>query len=160
MSAYHTVEVKYSEEHMDCLVAALEEQYGKGNIEVHKTPQTLYGYGRDARPQKANVIIRGTAHGDGMKLPGVLVHKNVVGGASNDVGFLFKSDGSCEAIVSEYDRGYTYTQKKQDETAKLYAEKVVEKKAAARGWGVVKEAQADGTVKMTLTRQQKAKWGA
>jgi hypothetical protein len=61
--------------------------------EVHAAPATLYGYQGDARPEKAHVILR----------------RQQVGSASNDIGFLFKADGTCEVIISEFDRRQGYT---------------------------------------------------
>ena len=57
-------------------------------FEEHKTAQTLYGYLGDKRTQKAHVIVR----------------REHVGSAANDVGFLRHSNGTYEMIISEYDR--------------------------------------------------------
>lgn len=62
--------------------------FTKEHIEVHKEATHLYGYRGDKRQQLANIIIR----------------RQHVGGASNDMGFLKKADGTFEAIVSAYDR--------------------------------------------------------
>jgi hypothetical protein len=70
----------------ESLVLALEE-FGY-TPEVHREPQVLYGYHGDARPEKAHVIVR----------------RQQLGSASNDVGFLLKPDGTLEAIISEFDR--------------------------------------------------------
>jgi hypothetical protein len=60
-------------------------------IECHATPQTLFGYHGDARPEKANVIIR---------------RQNTGIGASNDIGFVRDGIGKpFRAIISEYDDG-------------------------------------------------------
>jgi hypothetical protein len=58
-------------------------------IEIHENPTNLYGFKGDKREQVANIIIR----------------KQNVGNASNDLGFLRKPDGTFEAIISEYDKG-------------------------------------------------------
>ena len=56
-------------------------------LEIHDSPQHLYGYHGDVRPETANVIIR----------------RAEIGASSNDVGFLQKEDGSYEAIISQFD---------------------------------------------------------
>lgn len=76
----------------ECLIDALyaiDAGAWVGKIEVHAEPQTLYGFQGDARPQKAHVIIR----------------RKHISGLANDVGFAFKADGTCEAMISDYDRG-------------------------------------------------------
>ena len=62
---------------------------GYTTVEVHKEPQSLFGYQGDRRQEKANVIVR-RCH---------------VGPAANDLGFLRKPDGSYSAIVSAFDSG-------------------------------------------------------
>lgn len=59
----------------------------KGKLEIHEKAVALYGYGGDARPEKANIIIR----------------RKDVGSSSNDIGFVKREDGSYEAIISDYD---------------------------------------------------------
>jgi hypothetical protein len=61
---------------------------GFNTVEAHDSPQTLYGYRGDARPERAEVIIR----------------RRHIGRLSNDIGFRRRTDGSFEAIISEYDR--------------------------------------------------------
>lgn len=71
-----------------CLVDALVEMGWKlDQIEVHETPQHLYGYHGDQRPQRCEVIIR----------------RKYVGSASNDLGFMRQEDGTFAVVVSEYD---------------------------------------------------------
>jgi hypothetical protein len=87
MSAYQVFDsIQFRDR--ECLLQALEAiGYGQDKVEVHDRPQTLYGYHGDARPEKAEVIIR----------------RRHVGRASNDVGFALK-DGAYVPIISEYDR--------------------------------------------------------
>ena len=72
------------------LVAALEEMFGKGNVEVHESPTNLYGYTGDRRADLAHIIVR----------------RRHVGGSSNDVGFRREADGSWTAVVSQYDTSH------------------------------------------------------
>ena len=82
MSEYHVVEVEIKEQ--DALVKALQEM--GYSPEVHGESQKLHGYQGDLRRQKAHVIIR----------------KDQVGTASNDIGFE-KVEGSYIMHISEYD---------------------------------------------------------
>ena len=63
-------------------------KFAKLLVEVHEQPQALFGYGGDVRAQRAHVIVR----------------RQHIFGASNDVGFLKNADGTFTAIVSEFDR--------------------------------------------------------
>jgi hypothetical protein len=72
------------------LIAALEERcpHWKGKIEVHDTPQVMYGYDGELRPTTAELIIR----------------RHDVGSGSNDLGFAKQKDGTYSAVISDYDR--------------------------------------------------------
>jgi hypothetical protein len=84
MSEYTVVQVEYSDP--ICIKETLKEL---GYIfEEHKEAQSLMGYGGDERKEKANIIVR----------------KQHVGPAANDVGFCKKANGKYELIISEYDR--------------------------------------------------------
>lgn len=84
MSHYLDIETCMSDE--KALVRALARM-GYTTVETHKEPQNLYGYKGDMRTQKAEVIIR----------------RNYVGQASNDIGYAKGPDGNFKAIISEYD---------------------------------------------------------
>ncbi len=56
--------------------------------EVNDKPQPLIGYHGDARRDKAEIIIR----------------RQQISTASNDVGFSLQPDGTYAAIISDYDR--------------------------------------------------------
>jgi hypothetical protein len=85
MSAYITLLTPMSD--LSCLLEALTELgFDSGKVEVHQTPVSLVGYRGDKRTQVANVVIR----------------RQHIGGASNDVGFLASPTG-YQAFVSGYD---------------------------------------------------------
>jgi hypothetical protein len=87
MSEFVSVETVYSD--VESLVDALVEcGINKTHIEVHDSPKPLVGYQSDERVQKAEVIIR----------------RQHVGSASNDIGFEKQADGKYKAWVSEFDR--------------------------------------------------------
>ncbi len=59
------------------------------NPEVHVEPQNLHGYRGDVRADKAHIIIR----------------RDQLSSASNDLGFVRGADGRYTAIISDYDTG-------------------------------------------------------
>ena len=119
----------------DALRAALADA-GYREIEVHGRPQPLYGYEGGKRADTAHVIVR----------------REHVGRASNDIGFRRGNDGRFLAVISDYDRA------KHDErwlgrlTAR-HAYHLTTKTLTAQGFDVVTEAaERDGTVRMVLRR--------
>ena len=70
------------------LVAALVEcGLEESQTEVHPEAVPLYGYQGDVRPQKAHIVIR----------------RQHVGPAANDVGWERQANGTYPAWISEYD---------------------------------------------------------
>ena len=85
MSAYLTLLTPMTDQ--ACLVAALADLgFHPTQVEVHETPVHLVGYAGDQRAQTAHIVIR----------------RQHVGAASNDLGFLATSTG-YQALVSGYD---------------------------------------------------------
>ncbi len=87
MSMYCTVLTQFKSP--SALVAALAEAGGwtTDQIEIHETPQNLFGYKGDIRTQKAHVIVR----------------RQHVGSASNDIGFELDASGQYVSHVSRFD---------------------------------------------------------
>ena len=78
----------------DCLIEALVEMgYKREVIEVHDVPQQLFDFQghktryTDSSGDKANIIVR----------------RQHVGGAANDLGFLLNKEAKYDAIISQYD---------------------------------------------------------
>jgi hypothetical protein len=93
VSHYNKINVVFKD--AECLVKALMSVgYSRDQIEVHKEPVALYGYHGEVRPEMAHVVIR----------------RNNVGSASNDVGFIVGE--KSQAIISDYDRGSHFTMQK------------------------------------------------
>ena len=84
MSKYNRQKSTYNDR--DCLVEALHEM-GYADVEIHDDAVNLIGYHADTRPEKANVIVR----------------RNYIGSAANDLGFVKEADGTFSCIVSDYD---------------------------------------------------------
>lgn len=119
---------------LPCLVQALEAEGFKP--EVHETPQTLYGYHGDPRPQKAEVIVR----------------RKQIGSASNDLGFVKNAGGTFDAIISDYDRS-RFNDAWLKRLTQQYGLAKAEKTAIERGYRVLeKTVNKQGEPQLVLQR--------
>jgi hypothetical protein len=119
----------------DALVKALAD-LGFTQVEVHQTAQHLYGYQGDVRPQTAEVIIR----------------RQLIGPASNDIGFKRQEDGTFDAIISDYDRN-KYSQQWLQRLTQRYAYHVARAKLEEQGFALVtEEKQQDERIHLVLRR--------
>lgn len=159
MSAYQEYEgIKFTD--LDCLVEAivsLEEGAGshwsRDQIIVDSSGEIpLYGYQQDNRNVKykkgdpnyaplAEVCIPGSGNRS---------KQNIVGGASNDIGFCRAEDGSLVPIISGYD-STTYNECWMNGLKAKYLEVVVTRRAKKQGYKVKKK-KVGGKVRMTLSR--------
>ena len=102
--------------HEDYLVEALNELgYAP---EVCREGAALYGYQGDERPERAHVVIR----------------RNQLDSASNDIGFRRDADGVYRAIVSEYDRRLGFDEVWLGRVTQAYKERQTMAAAKARGY--------------------------
>lgn len=119
----------------DALVKALAD-LGFSQVEVYQIAQPLYGYKGDQRPEKAEVIIR----------------RQQVGLASNDIGFLRQADGRFQAIISEYDRDQ-YSEEWLNRLTQRYAYHTARAKLEEQGFHMVtEETKEDGRIHLVLRR--------
>jgi hypothetical protein len=82
----------------------------------------------------------------------VIVRREYVGPASNDIGFLHQPDGQFLAVISEYDRS-AHDQAWLGRVTARHAYHVTARMLAAQGFDLVEEtADRDGTVRMVLRR--------
>jgi hypothetical protein len=135
MSHYSEVRVEITDE--GCLLAALSRLGFKGKVEVHREAQPLYGYQGDRRDQKAHVIIR----------------RQFVGTAANDIGFERQSNGSYRVWVSEFDQSHN----KYDDAwlgllKQSYGIEKVRKEAKKKGYRLSEQKQDDGRIRLVLRR--------
>lgn len=87
MSHYNKIKTKIKSK--DALKKALQKMGFKENmIQDHDEAQHLTGYAGKQRPEKANIII----------------DRQYVGGAANDLGWELQEDGTYQAIISDYDK--------------------------------------------------------
>ena len=125
MSEYRSQTTTFKDR--ECLIEALVTMgYAREHIEVHETAQRLYGYHGDLREQKANVIVR----------------RQHVGSAANDIGWEKLSDGTYKQHISDFDSGKhnakwlaglktNYSEKNLIKTAKKQGFKYLGKKVVA-----------------------------
>ena len=120
------------------LVEALTDLgFPRDTIEVHDRPVALSGYRGDARPERAEIVIR----------------REYVGRGSNDLGFARQTDGTFRAIISEYDqrtpgaRG-PYDQAFLGRLTQAYSLCMIQHHYRARGYRVHVQRQSDGTIQV------------
>jgi hypothetical protein len=130
----------------EVLIDALVEMgYKREYIEVHEQPQQLYDWhGRtthylEKTGDKAHIIVR----------------RQHVGGAANDLGFKRESDGKFSAIISQYDSGKHNT-KWLAGLKTSYSDKRVKKELAKNGFKYLGKEMVNGKIqikymKMTAT---------
>lgn len=114
MSKYGTLETEIKEQKH--LIAALAEM--GYHPEVHPDGAPLVGYEGHERPERANVIIR----------------RQQLDSASNDIGFARTADGRYAAQLSEYDQAIGFDQKWLNRVRQLYKEKQTIAAAKAKGY--------------------------
>ena len=86
--------------------------------EVAAEGQALVGYMGDQRNERANIIIR----------------RNQLDSASNDIGFARGPDGTFRAIISEYDRSIGFDDAWLGRLAQGYKERQTMSVAKAKGY--------------------------
>jgi hypothetical protein len=131
----HFTCIKTQIKHQDALLKALAD-IGFKEVEVHETAQHLYGYQGDVRSQTAEVIIR----------------RQYIGSASNDIGFKRQKDGQFEAIISEYDR-HKYSQAWLNGLTQRYGYHMLLEAAPEQGFTIEEEETLeDGTIRVVVAR--------
>jgi hypothetical protein len=135
MSHYSEVMIELTDE--GCLVAALSRLGFAGKVEIHKEAQVLYGYKGDARSERANIIIR----------------REHVGPAANDLGFERQADGRFRVWVSEYDQSRNgYNDAWMGRLKQAYGVEKARLEAKKRGYRVSEQKLDDGRVRLVLRR--------
>lgn len=131
----HFTCIKTQIKNQNTLIQALSD-VGFNDVEVYKTAQHLYGYQGDVREQTAEVIIR----------------RQYIGAASNDIGFKQQDDGQFEAIISEYDR-QKYSQEWLNNLTQRYGYHTLIATAPEQGFTVEEEETSeDGTIRVVVAR--------
>jgi hypothetical protein len=133
MSHFTTIKTQLRD--VESLVQALAD-VGFKQVERHETAQHLYGFQGDVRSQTAEVIIR----------------RQCISGASNDIGFKRQPNGSFEAIISEYDR-HRYNEQWINQVTQRYGLHQLRTTASAEGFAIEQEeVLSDGTIRVVVGR--------
>lgn len=145
MSHFTEMQVDYLQKNEAQLVAALEECFGQGNVEVHEEGAGLMGYGGDNRSKlsKTNANYAPPCH--------IIIRRKHVGGAANDIGYCRTEDGKYAAYVSDYDKGANFNKAKQNQVTQDYTVGVTTKQMKNQGY-MVKKVTDKGVVKLTVSR--------
>ena len=114
MSKYDSFETTLTEE--ASLVAALKALGYP--VEVHRQGAPLFGYQGDERPERAHIIIR----------------RNHLDCASNDIGFSRNQTGQFSALLSEYDRSIGFDHKWLGRVHQRYKEQRTMAMARKKGY--------------------------
>ncbi|GAA3260965.1 DUF1257 domain-containing protein [Dactylosporangium siamense] len=117
------------------LIAEALANLGLPLVEVHDIPQRLIGYRGDTRRSTAEVIVR----------------REHIGLASNDIGFRRTGDGTFEAVISDYDR-QTYDADWLGRVSYQYGRAATLQFAEVGGYAVEEEVDDDGLTRMVLRR--------
>jgi hypothetical protein len=138
VSHYSEVQIEFRDG--AALVAALERLGFKGKVEVHQEAKALYGYQGDKREQQAHIIIR----------------REHVGEAANDIGFQRQSDGTYRAWISEFDQtrnsGTRYDGAWVGRLKQSYGIEKAKAEAKKKGYRVTEQKQDDGRVRLVCRR--------
>jgi hypothetical protein len=135
MSHYSEVQIEFRDG--AALVAALNRLGFQGKVEVHQEAKALYGYQGDRREKQAHIIIR----------------RQHVGLAANDLGFQRYSDGAYRAYISDYDRDYNrYNGEWLGRLKQAYGVERAKVEAKKKGYRVTEQKQDDGRIRLICRR--------
>lgn len=146
MSHFAELQVEYRAQNESSFVAALEEVFGKGNVEVHERPVGLFGVeGRDRSKLKpASADYAPECH--------IVIRRKNVGSAANDIGFRRLEDGTYSAYISEYDQVRNFGPERQGQLLQAYGVRVSEKQLSSQGYSTTRQTREDGTVQIIATK--------
>ncbi len=131
----HYVECKPGFKDRDALIEALVAVgFARGQIEVHEQAAPLFGYRGDERPQRAHIVIR----------------REHVGQAANDVGWERLPDGTYRAWISEYDARHRFDPALQNRIKQEYAVAAVTRQARVVGRTVDRRQREDGAIVLRI----------
>ena len=131
----HYVECKPGFKDREALIEALVAVgFGRDQIEVHEQAAPLFGYRGDERPQRAHIVIR----------------REHVGQAANDVGWERLPDGTYRAWISEYDARHRFDPALQNRIKQEYAVAAVTRQARVVGRTVDRRQREDGAIVLRI----------
>ncbi|MCK4342693.1 MAG: DUF1257 domain-containing protein [Phycisphaerae bacterium] len=131
----HYVECKPGFKDQQALIDALVAVgFDRSQIETHEEALALYGYQGDTRPQRAHIIIR----------------RQHVGQAANDVGWERLSDGTYRAWISEYDSRHRFNPETQNRIKQEYAYHAVARQQRTLGRTVQRRELENGEIEVVI----------
>jgi hypothetical protein len=131
----HYVECKPGFKDREALIEALVAVgFDRSQIEVHEEGITLFGYRGDERAQRAHIVIR----------------RQHVGPAANDVGWERLPDGTYRAWISEYDQRHRFNEALQNQVKQEYSVAVLSRQARALGRTVARRQRDDGAIDLRI----------
>ncbi len=131
----HYVECKPGFKDREALIEALVAVgFIRSQIEVHQDAVVLYGYRGDERPQRAHIVVR----------------REHVGPAANDVGWERLPDGTYRAWISEYDQRHRFSETMQNRIKQEYAIAALSRQARSLGRIVERCPRADGAIELNI----------
>ncbi len=131
----HYVECKPGFKDQQALIDALVAVgFERSQIEVHAETTALFGYQGDERPQRAHIVIR----------------REQVGTAANDVGWERMPDGTCRAWISEYDGRHRFNPEMQNRIKQEYAYHAVARQQRALGRTVERRMLDSGEIEVVI----------
>jgi len=147
VSRFVVGEIVYAD--LDCLVETLEEVFGKGHVErsVDGTNKLVaHGFEGDARTKEIGRVA-------------VVVRRQWVGAASNDIAVRQEADGTYRLLVSQYDQGVLRARlhprsgaPPTGPIAQKYGVKTATKKLAPLGYTLETTIESDGTIAIVATK--------
>ena len=136
MSHFTRMEVCALQKNESELIASLKSHFGENSVEVVDPSRQLMGYDSRAN-KKANVIVSQDA-----------IRKSEKSHAYNELGFERTKTGGYELHYDAMD----IKKPSLDKVMQDYAERVATKTMKAKGFTMKREAQKDGTVKLSFSR--------
>ena len=131
----HFVECQTEFRDPQALAAALVEcGFQESHIEFHEQAVPLFGYQGDTRPQHAHVVIR----------------REHIGPAANDVGWERLPDGTYRAWISEYDQRHRFNKRMQNRIRQEYAAAAVTRQQRALGRSVARCRLESGEIELVI----------
>lgn len=116
---------------IEALVAA---GFERNQIEVHEETVSLFGYQGDERPQRAHIVIR----------------REHVGNAANDVGWERLPDGTFRSWISEYDARHRFNPQMQNRIKQEYAYHAVARQQRCLGRTVQRRELENGEIEVLI----------
>ena len=131
----HYVECKPGFKDQQALIDALVTAgFDRDQIEVHAESAALYGYQGDERPQRAHIVIR----------------REHVGTAANDVGWERMPNGTFRAWISEYDARHRFNGETQNRIKQEYAYHAVARQQRTLGRTVERRVLHNGEIEVVI----------